>query len=384
MVLALVARRSILIAIVDIIHIHAEAGAGGQHEHVAFVLSLRDVVGDGDEILPAIDAAEEGAFAVVLHLLGRWLSEGEEGGGGLFLQSAHLIIAEVLPYAVLDAHECSRLHIHAGGHTHSLVHGRHGVAFQLGLRIALARFGGTVIVVGDVVVVGILIVFPSIWSFVAIGIHAGADFHSAYLVAALLYVKSDAAALVVEHEGDALCRARGIYPLGDAVVGVVITLGGIIEHVVVIAQAPCLKAQRASVLPGQGVLGRLYELCIGAVAVQIVVAHTPCFGHPVDAQTDIAVDVFVDEVVGAIGTLALPPRTVCLPIITIDAHSVVFVERSIVYAGIARVGRGEFIGNGHVEVDGAAQQGLLSQGHIHLFLLTSHQEGRQQDEQQRM
>ena len=141
MVLAFVVRRSILIAIVDIIHIHAEAGAGGQHEHVAFVLALRDVVGDGDEILPAIDAAEEGAFAVVLHLLGRWLSEGEEGGGGLFLQSAYLIIAECFPYAVLDAHECSRLHIHASGHTHSLVNGRHGVAFQLGLRIALARFG---------------------------------------------------------------------------------------------------------------------------------------------------------------------------------------------------------------------------------------------------
>ena len=217
-----------------------------------------------------------------------------------------------------------------------------------------------------------MIVFPSIWSFVAIGIHAGTDFHSANLVATLLHLKADAASLVVEDEGNALCRARGVHPLGDAIAGIVIVFGGIIEHVVVIAQAPCLKAQRASVLPGQGVLGRLYELCIGAVAVQIVVAHTPCFWHPVDAQTDIAVDVFVDEVVGAIGTLALPPRTVCLPIITIDAHSVVFVERSIVYAGIARVGRGEFIGNGHVEVDGAAQQGLLSQGHIHLFLLTSH------------
>ena len=103
-VLALVARRSILIAIVDIIHIHAEAGAGRQHEHVALLLALGDVVGDGDEILLAIDATEEGSFAIVLHLLCRWLSEDEEGGGRLFLQSAHLIIAEVLPYAVLDAH----------------------------------------------------------------------------------------------------------------------------------------------------------------------------------------------------------------------------------------------------------------------------------------
>ena len=220
MVLPLILVAALHVATIDIIHIDTEAGTGGQHKHFAHIGGLTQVVGNGDKILPTIAPAEERPLAVSHYLFARTLTKLEERRVGLLLQVANFRIAQSFPHTILDAHERTRTNIHAGRHAHVLIYFRNGIAFQSCLLIALRGLGGCVVVVGDVGIIGILIVLPRIGPFFAIRAYTRAEFHLVKSITALPNHKSNTAALMLEHQWNTFRRARGIHPVSDAVVGI--------------------------------------------------------------------------------------------------------------------------------------------------------------------
>ena len=372
MILTLVAGGIEAVAVVDVVHKYAEAGYGRQHKHVALIIARTDVVGDGDKVLSAVDAAEEGALGLGGNGLGIFRAVGDEDGSVLLFQLSYLINAQFIPLVFLYAIKRTIIHVHAGGHTHAFIHFCHGGALRLGQSFALAGLAGAVVAVGDVGVVGILVVFPPIFPERAVGIDVGTEFYPLNLVAALQHLEDDAAAEVIEHKRDATRRSGGIDPTGHAEVGIEIRLAGVVQHVVIIALAPGTEAQRLAVLPGQRVGLGLRERGVGAVAVLVVIALTAGLGQPVHAQTDVARSIPVLQVIGAIDRRAFP-FAVVTEVVAVDAHAVVLVERAVVVVGIACGAVGEGVGHRHVEVDRTANPCALfgrHAGHVQIVLRT--------------
>ena len=137
-----------LVAIVDVIQIDAETGAGRQRQDISLLLARTHIVRNGDQIETAVDAAEKRPLGLRGYLVGRQAAVRDEDALVLLLQPSHLIGRQLLPVCGLYGLQRTIIDIDAGRHTHPPVDSRHRIAFLLGHFVGLAGLGSRVVLVG--------------------------------------------------------------------------------------------------------------------------------------------------------------------------------------------------------------------------------------------